>query len=91
MFTNASVAAGRDARYSAHLRRFNRINADLKRDGILAPSNSSIEATDKLYGAIGRPLDSIPTIHVGGTNGKVRVLAAGNMCFAIKICMHSQV
>ena len=57
--------------YPAHLRLFYGINAGLKRDGILAPQETSLENTRYLYDIIGRPLDNIPTLHVGGTNGKV--------------------
>lgn len=54
------------------LRLYYGINAALKRDGILAPMLASVQNTKSLYDLIGKPLDSIPTIHVGGTNGKVR-------------------
>lgn len=47
------------------------VNDSLKKDGILAPSDDSLAHTRRLYELIGRPLDRIPTIHVGGTNGKV--------------------
>ena len=47
------------------------INDRIKSDGISAPSSRSFPNTIKLYEAIGKPLDRIPTIHVGGTNGKV--------------------
>lgn len=58
--------------YPSLLRLFYTINASLKRDGISAPSDDSLRNTRELYELIGRPLDTIPTIHVGGTNGKVR-------------------
>ncbi len=57
--------------YPAHLRQFYGINAKLKKEGILAPQEISVANTNRLYEAIGRPLDKIPTLHVGGTNGKV--------------------
>ncbi len=47
------------------------VNSRLKGEGILAPSSLSLENTRSLYELIGKPLDRIPTIHVGGTNGKV--------------------
>jgi len=46
------------------------VNNLLKQDGIMAPSESSLDTTQRLYALIGRPLDRIKTIHVGGTNGK---------------------
>ena len=57
--------------YPSALRQFYGINAALKREGISAPQETSVENTGRLYDMIGRPLDSIPTFHVGGTNGKV--------------------
>ena len=56
--------------YAANLRFLNSINDKLKKDGILAPSDSSLTNTLRLYDLIGRPLDRIPTVHIGGTNGK---------------------
>ena len=56
--------------YPANLRFLYGINDKLKKDGILAPSDSSLTNTLRLYDLIGRPLDRIPTVHVGGTNGK---------------------
>lgn len=56
--------------YPAHLKLFYGINAGLRREGISAPQEVSIANTRKLYEVIGSPLDSIPTLHVGGTNGK---------------------
>jgi dihydrofolate synthase/folylpolyglutamate synthase len=60
-----------NALYPSMLRTFYGINAGLKKDGILAPAGDSLQNTRKLYNLIGQPLDNIPTIHVGGTNGKV--------------------
>jgi folylpolyglutamate synthase/dihydropteroate synthase len=57
--------------YPQLLRSLYDVNDALKRDGIMAPSSASVMNTNKLYELIGRPLDHIPTIHVGGTNGKV--------------------
>lgn len=34
-----------------------------------------LENSQRLYEALGKPLDDIPVIHVGGTNGK------GSVCF----------
>lgn len=42
-----------------------------KRYDISAPSVRSRSDTLRLYNAIGRPLEQIPTVIVGGTNGKV--------------------
>lgn len=47
------------------------INAKLRGDGVLAPNATSLSNTLNLYELVGKPLDRIPTIHVGGTNGKV--------------------
>jgi folylpolyglutamate synthase/dihydropteroate synthase len=57
--------------YPHLLRTLYNVNDLLKRDGIMAPSDDSVHNTDKIYDLIGRPLDRIPTIHIGGTNGKV--------------------
>ena len=57
--------------YPSLLQCLYKINDSLKRDGILAPTNMSLSNTSLLYEIIGKPLDSIPTIHIGGTNGKV--------------------
>ena len=47
----------------------------------MAPSESSLANTRQLYELIGRPLDRIQTIHVGGTNGK------GSTSFKISECL----
>lgn len=60
-----------NALYPAMLRTLCGVNARLKKDGILAPTGGSLQNTKRLYALIGQPLDNIPTIHVGGTNGKV--------------------
>jgi hypothetical protein len=65
--------SGLAASYPTMLRHLYSINDLLKKDGILAPSDSSLTNTSRLYDLIGRPLDKIPTLHVGGTNGKVIV------------------
>lgn len=66
-------SSGLAASYPAMLRHLYGINDLLKKDGILAPSDSSLTNTSRLYDLIGRPLDKIPTLHVGGTNGKVLI------------------
>jgi dihydrofolate synthase/folylpolyglutamate synthase len=58
--------------YPQCLRWLYAINDKLKADGISAPSDASLTNTRRLYDLIGRPLDRIPTVHVGGTNGKGR-------------------
>ena len=58
--------------YPAHLRQFYAINSGLRKEGISAPQEISLANTKRLYEIIGSPLDSIPTLHVGGTNGKVQ-------------------
>lgn len=67
-------SSGLAASYPTMLRHLYSINDLLKKDGILAPSDSSLTNTSRLYDLIGRPLDKIPTLHVGGTNGKVIML-----------------
>lgn len=47
------------------------INKTLKQGGISAPSDISFNNVMKLYEDLDKPIDSIPCIHVGGTNGKV--------------------
>jgi hypothetical protein len=59
--------------YAASLRVYYGINAKLKKEGILAPAAKALENTKAMYKIMGNPLDGIPTIHVGGTNGKVRM------------------
>lgn len=58
--------------YSNGLKYLYSINNRLKNEGVLAPNLNSILNTNNLYNLIGKPLDKIPTIHIGGTNGKVR-------------------
>lgn len=57
--------------YPESLRQFYGVNSRLKKEGISAPQDVSVANTMRIYDCIGRPLDSIPTLHVGGTNGKV--------------------
>jgi hypothetical protein len=64
-------AAGLVVNYPTLLRHLYSINDLLKKDGIMAPSDASLTNTSRLYNLIGRPLDRIPTLHIGGTNGKV--------------------
>ena len=64
-------SAGLASNYPTMLRHLYSINDLLKKDGISAPSDASLTNTSRLYDLIGRPLDKIPTLHVGGTNGKV--------------------
>ena len=67
--------------YPDCLRRLYSINGALKSDGITMPSQDSLAGTRALYELLGRPLDRIPTIHVGGTNGK------GTTSFKIAQCL----
>jgi folylpolyglutamate synthase/dihydropteroate synthase len=55
--------------YPALLRHLVKVNALLS-DHIPAPNAASTANTMRLYDALGRPLDRIPTVLVGGTNGK---------------------
>lgn len=63
--------------YPDTLRFLQSLNKKLKADGVLAPTASSIDHVRTLYSALGRPLDDIPVVHVGGTNGK------GSVCYKI--------
>jgi hypothetical protein len=85
---------GTTCTYPQLLRMLCSINDSLKRDGILAPTDVSLVNTARLYELIGKPLDKIPTVIVGGTNGKVRlgvlnltendiVITQGSTCFKI--------
>lgn len=65
--------------YASCLRRLYAINGSLNRDGIVMPNN--LDGTIRLYHLLGSPLDRIPTIHVGGTNGK------GTTSFKIAQCL----
>lgn len=59
--------------YNNVLQTLKQVNFKIRQEGILAPSTSSVENTLFLYNYFGRPLDKIPCIHCGGTNGKVNV------------------
>jgi dihydrofolate synthase / folylpolyglutamate synthase len=75
------------------------INAKLRADGVLAPSSTSLANTMNLYALIGKPLDRIPTIHIGGTNGKViwvymwvcifLTFDQGTTCFKFAECLRA--
>ena len=65
------MKSSRFSNYSNALKYLYNINNKLKSEGINAPNNNSIINTKQLYNLIGKPLDLIPTIHIGGTNGKV--------------------
>ena len=70
--------------YSECLRKLYSVNSSLNTSGITMPSSGNLDNTMKLYELIGKPLDSIPTIHVGGTNGKgstsYKIAKALNSC-----------
>ena len=64
---------GYNADYSTLLRHLNAVNGLLKGSescGVVRPTEDALECTRRLYAAVGRPLDRIKTVHVGGTNGK---------------------
>lgn len=73
---------GYDTSYPSLLRAVYDVNSLLKKDGIMAPSTGSLCNTRRVYELIDRPLDSIPVVHVGGTNGK------GSTSFKIAECLH---
>lgn len=62
--------------YPALLRHLYGINAQIS-EKMPAPDGFSKANTQRLYDAIGRPLDRIPSVLVGGTNGK------GSTCLKI--------
>ena len=76
-----SPSTGLAANYPTMLRHLYGINDLLKKDGIMAPSDASLTNTSRLYDLIGRPLDRIPTLHVGGTNGKVVLQTINCQCW----------
>lgn len=59
--------------YKDALVRLYAVNKLLRSEGVAAPNEDSLSNVRTLYEAIGRPLDSIPVVHVGGTNGKVSI------------------
>ena len=67
--------------YASCLRRLYSINGSLNSNGIVMPNN--LNGTIRLYRLLGSPLDRIPTIHVGGTNGK------GTTSFKIAQCLRA--
>jgi dihydrofolate synthase/folylpolyglutamate synthase len=72
--------------YPESLRNFYGLNARLRKDGISAPQEVSVANTKRVYDCIGRPLDSIPTLHIGGTNGKVGSLPRLTSMYLIIKC-----
>jgi len=70
-YGGALISGAESPSYPAVLRLLYSVNDSLKADGIMAPSDDSLVHTRRLYELISRPLDQIPTVHVGGTNGKV--------------------
>jgi dihydrofolate synthase / folylpolyglutamate synthase len=71
---------GYDASYESLIGIMNSINSkicQISNVGFDAPTVDTLQQTNRLYSLIGKPLDSIPTIHVGGTNGK------GTTCYKL--------
>jgi dihydrofolate synthase/folylpolyglutamate synthase len=78
--------SGYDSSYNSILKTLYNVNNLLKnksKDGISAPADNSLDATLALYRLVGHPLDSVKTIHVGGTNGK------GSTSHKIAQCLQS--
>ncbi len=78
--------SGYDSNYKSMLKTLYNVNNLLKnksKEGISAPADSSLDATRVLYRLVEYPLDSIKTIHVGGTNGK------GSTSHKIAQCLQS--
>lgn len=73
---------GYDSSYNNLLDALNRVNGKLNKSGVKAPSEEALVNTRRLYELLGKPLDRIPTVHVGGTNGK------GTTSFKISQCAH---
>lgn len=57
-------------KYDDYIRKIKSINRSLRKEGVLAPGDKAYENVQTLYRAMGSKLDSIPVVHVGGTNGK---------------------
>jgi len=55
--------------YSGLLRHLYSVNDLITAEGRVV--TISLESIARIYQSIGRPIDNIPIIHVGGTNGKV--------------------
>ena len=83
-----SPSTGLAANYPTMLRHLYGINDLLKKDGIMAPSDASLTNTSRLYDLIGRPLDRIPTLHVGGTNGKVIRRTINSFCWDATVAIY---
>ena len=59
----------RSLSYPALLRHLYSINELLSAEGKVINA-SSLSNTEYVYNSLGRPIDRIPIIHIGGTNGK---------------------
>jgi folylpolyglutamate synthase/dihydropteroate synthase len=57
--------------YPSALKFLYSLNARINKKGVSAPSYQSLEIVATLYKKLGKPLDKIPIVHIGGTNGKV--------------------
>jgi folylpolyglutamate synthase/dihydropteroate synthase len=57
--------------FGKYVKAWQSINKTLNQGGISAPSDVSFKNVMTLYEDLGKPIDTIPCIHVGGTNGKV--------------------
>ncbi len=60
--------------YNNYIHKITSINKNLRREGVLSPGEKSYENVKRLYYSLGQNLDSIPVVHVGGTNGKVSII-----------------
>lgn len=69
-FAEIYTPHGFDNSYPDILAAIYNVNGLLRKEGIMAPSEDSLNNTRRLYDLVGSPLNRIPTIHVGGTNGK---------------------
>ena len=78
--------SGYDSCYKSLLKTLYNVNNLLKnksKEGISAPADSSLDGIRTLYRLVDHPLDSVKTIHVGGTNGK------GSTSHKIAQCLQS--
>ena len=80
---NAIYKVDESSTYQDILNQVNNVNVKLKQEGISMPSDGSLKTTRRLYELLGSPLDSIPTVHIGGTNGK------GTTCWKVAKCTQS--